>query len=612
MKRSSSSASAHGGHRAAVEHALSQSPGPREDRHLIAAEIMNSSAHNRYPALAPNRLEVEISSHPKITSRPRLRQLAACASLLAAGCVGDIGESVRLPSGGDVTRPASPDAACNPRLERRVVLLADLQLTNAIRDLLGDEAVEPNLAPDARTKPFVKKGVVAGTSLLHTQLGRAAYAAQSIEARFQQVTGCPPSGDEACAKAFLTRFAQRAFRRPLDAEELENLWSVFRVGNETSYVRGVSLAVEAILASPSFSYRTELGDASGDDVVRLTAHETASELAFFLTDSLPDAELAAAADSGALNDPEELTRQVERLLAKPETRRTLSTTLIAAWGLSNLFGTVKDPGLFPEYTASLQASMFHETELLLDELLWNRGADVSTLLTSTETFVNRPLADLYGVEHTGARPDEFVKVTLPRDERAGILTQPGLLATLARTDNTSVVARGLFVRGALLCLPKIPSPPDALAGAIEALLSADMTERERADARAGDASCASCHRQFDPFGLLLEHYDPVGRYRDTLDGAPIDARVDLTGIGDFEGTYASAVEFAEAVAETDGFAACITRHLLAYGTDDEELSPRDCQVQRVLAELPEGERTVSNIVRAIVASPALTERAKER
>ncbi|KYF79097.1 hypothetical protein BE11_25665 [Sorangium cellulosum] len=495
------------------------------------------------------------------------------------------------------------------------MLLADLQFTNAIRDLLGDEAIEPDQAPDARTKPFVKKGLVVGTSLVHARLARAAYAADSLAGRFEQVTGCAAGedgGDDACAKEFLTRFAQRAFRRPMEATELDNLWAVYSLGRETSLERGVSLAVEAVLASPSFSYRTELGGAANGDVVKLTAHETASELAFFLTDSLPDAELAAAADSGALNDPEELKRQVERLLEKPETRSSLSTTLIAAWGLSNLFGTIKDPGLFPEYTPALQASMFHETELLLDELLWSRGADVSTLLSTRETFVNGPLAEVYGVEHTGAAPEEFVKVTLPADERAGILTQPGLLAALSRTDNTSVVARGLFVRGALLCMGKIPSPPEALAGAIEELLKADMTERERAEARAGNATCAACHKQFDAFGLLLERYDPVGRYRDTLEGEPIDARVDLANMGDIDGVYTSAVEFADTVAQTDGFAACVVRHLVTYGTDDEALSTRDCQVERVIAALPEGQRTLPNIVNAIVTSPALTERAKEK
>ncbi|WP_437553363.1 DUF1592 domain-containing protein [Sorangium sp. So ce367] len=565
---------------------------------------------------------METSIHSGLASR--LLRAAACTSLLVAGCVGDIGaggsgssgssgssSAGANPTGGGTSSSGGGDAVCNPRLERRVVLLADLQFMNAIRDLLGDEAIEAEQAPDARLKPFAKKGLVVGTSLVHTRLARAAYAAESISGRFEQVTGCAPDGDDACAKTFLTKFAQRAFRRPVDETELDNLWSVYALGKEQSYERGVSLAVEALIASPSFSYRTELGGAADGDVVKLAAHEVASELSFFLTDSLPDAELAAAADSGALNDPEELARQAERLLEKPETRSTLNTTLIAAWGLSNLFGTVKDRGLFPEYTPALQASMFHETELLLEDLLWSREADVSALLTTRETFVNRVLAEVYGVEHTGASPEEFTKVELPADERAGILTQPGLLAALARTDNTSVVARGLFVRGAMLCLGKIPSPPEALSDAIKELLEADMTERERADARAANSTCAACHAQFDAFGLLLENYDPVGRYRDTLDGEPIDARVNLGNIAEVAGSYSSAVEFAEAVAQNDGFAACITRHLLTYGTDDEALQTRDCQVERVIEALPEGQRTLTNVVKAIVASPALTERARE-
>jgi hypothetical protein len=87
--------------------------------------------------------------------------------------------------------------------------------------------------------------------------------------------------------------------------------------------------------------------------------------------------------------------------------------------------------------------------------------------------------------------------------------------------------------------------------------------------------------------------------------------VDVTNIAEVAGSYASAVEFAEAVAQNDGFAACITRHLLTYGTDDEDLSTRDCQVGRVIEALPEGQRTLSNVVKAIVTSPALTDRAKE-
>jgi hypothetical protein len=141
------------------------------------------------------------------------------------------------------------------QLEQRVVLLADLQFTNAIRDLLSDEAIEPDQAPDTRTKPFATKSVLAGTSLVHGRLAGAPDVAESTTgAPRAGETDCAPDGDETCAKGGLTRFAQRAFRRPMDATELDELWSVYFVGKETRYERRISLAVEAVLAPPSFSY----------------------------------------------------------------------------------------------------------------------------------------------------------------------------------------------------------------------------------------------------------------------------------------------------------------------------------------------------------------------
>ncbi|XYH93213.1 DUF1592 domain-containing protein [Sorangium sp. So ce1128] len=548
----------------------------------------------------------------------RSTRLAACASaLVAAACTGTLGgNSDGQPGGGSGEQPGwdgeqpGVDAQCTPRLARRIVLLADFQFTNALRSLLGDAAVRADQAPDARTKPFTKKGITVGTSLVRTRIDAAAHAAESIEGRFQEVTGCATDGDDACARGFLSRFATRAFRRPLGETELEELMKVFEAGKEESYQRGVLLAVEAVLASPSFSYRTELGEKGRDGVVKLSPHELASELSFFLTDSLPDDELMAAADSGALLDPAEIARQTERLLALPATRQSLSTTLLAAWGLSNLFGTVKDPGMFPEYGPALQASMFHETELFLDATLWERGADVSELLTSRETLVNEPLADLYGVEHEG-EPEKFSPVTLPADQRAGLLTQASVLATLSRTDNTSVVARGLFVRGALLCLPKLPSPPENLADEVADLLNADMTERERAEVRGGNATCGACHRGIDPFGLMLENYDALGRHRETLEGEPIDARVEVQGIPGLAESYANAIDFVDSIAEQKDFAACLTRNLVTYGTDDDRLTPSDCQVASVVEALPEGERTLPAIVKAIATSRVLTDRTEE-
>jgi hypothetical protein len=385
--------------------------------------------------------------------------------------------------------------------------------------------------------------------------------------------------------------------------------AVFELGAETDYKTGVTLAVQAVLSAPSFTYRREIGEVDASGVAKLTAHEIASELSFMLTDAPPDDELFAAAESGALAAPDEIARQVERMLALPAVQESLTKTLMAAWQIGNIFGTVKDPGLFPQYTPAMQGSMYRETDAFVEAVLWTRDAPVSELLTSRETFVDAALAAIYDVPFTGSDDDAMTPVTLPA-ERAGLLTQASVLTLLSRTDNTSVVARGLFVRGALLCLPKIPGPPESLADDIQALLEADMTERERADVRATTQPCGGCHANFDPFGLLLESYDPLGRLRSEIDGEPIDTVTALDGLGSFAGSYPDAVSFAQAAAGSPEFKGCLTRNLIAYGTGDDALKTTDCQVTDAVTRLPAAP-TMRDVVRAATASPALIYRTVE-
>jgi hypothetical protein len=245
---------------------------------------------------------------------------------------------------------------------------------------------------------------------------------------------------------------------PVESDEITDVMAVYKVARPSASATASSAPWRPCSARPSFMYRRELGKPNADGSLTLTPHELASELSFLLTDQPPDAELTKVADSGALADSAEVEKQVTRMLAKTEVKESLRSTLISAWGLSNLFGTVKDPKLFPEYNGQLQASMFHETELFVQDVLWDRMQPVRALLNARTSFVNKPVAALYGVPYSGSG-DAFVPVTLPA-ERAGLLTQPSVLATLARTDTTSVVARGLFVRG-LLCLPKLPGPPES-------------------------------------------------------------------------------------------------------------------------------------------------------
>jgi hypothetical protein len=510
-------------------------------------------------------------------------------------------------AGGSVT-PHEP-GACEPRLAQRLVLLSDLQHANAVTGALGEEARDPGLGLSADTKPFSQKGLVVSTSLVHGRLDQAQFAAATLDDRFTEVTGCAEDGDEACARSYLEDFTERAFRRPVASEEINDLMAVYELGAQTDFKTGVKLAVQAAMSAPSFTYRSEVGVADANGVALLSAFEVASELSFMLTDAPPDDMLFEAAKSGALLNPGELERQVERMLMLPEVQESLSKTLMAAWQIGNVFGTVKDPSMFPEYSPALQSSMYRETDAFVQAVLWTRDAPVSELLTSRESFVDAALAALYDVPFEGSEPTELEPVTLP-EERAGLLTQASLMTLLSRTDNTSVVARGLFVRGALLCLPKISSPPEDLAGEIMALLQADMTERERADVRATTQPCGGCHANFDRFGLLLESYDPLGRFRTDIEGEPIDSATDLEGLGNFSGVTEDAVSFAQLAAQSPDFTKCLTRNLIAYGTGDDALLTSDCQVNDAVEKLPAAP-TMRDLVKVATSSPSLLYRSVE-
>jgi hypothetical protein len=250
--------------------------------------------------------------------------------------------------------------------------------------------------------------------------------------------------------------------------------------------------------------------------------------------------------------------------------------------------------------------MFEETRLFLNDALWGAGGSLGKALTSNKSFVNQSLADLYGVQFPGATPNEFVEVELPADQRAGFLTHGSLLAGTARSDNTSVVARGLFVRTALLCLPRPPPPPESVIAQVEALLAADLTERERADFRAMTSPCNGCHRSMDAFGLMLEKYDPIGRYREELKGAPIDDTVDLESVG-FPGTYEGVVDFVSEAAESRQFSACIARHLAVYATGEDGLATRDCELTEFMQKVP-SQTTLREVVTALASSDLLRTR----
>lgn len=527
------------------------------------------------------------------------------------------------------TKPDVTSAVCAAgetpvEVPRRLVRLSFNQLANSVRGLLGDAAADAIATkfeigdPAQRAFPALtspREGTTLTDAVWAKEDGIAAAAAQYVRDNFAAVTGCP-TATEACAKTFLTSFAEKAYRHPLSPREAAGVLQLYTevAAAGATVPEAVQLGVQGVLDAPQFVYRTELGaPGAAGPAVALAPHELAAQLSFFITDGPPDAALLDAAAQGRLASAAGIGAEVDRLLATDAARTNLRDAIFTYFSLPNLDNVVIDPAKVPEFNVGLKNAMYRESQEFLSNVLWT--GTLGDLLTSRRTRVNADLAALYGVSlpaGVAPGPDGFVPVELPAT-RAGLLTQPGFLTARARTDKDSVVGRGLLVLATVLC-GKVPPPPEALKGAIAAATTmlADKTERQKAEYRAQTSPCFSCHASFDPYGLLLEPFDVIGRSR-TVDELkrPIDPTTALPGeIGG--GTVHDVVDLANRIATNGAFASCMAQNVMRYALADVTTAAVDksgCAVQTVTKSfLGQRDQTFPALIREIAVSQTLAMR----
>ncbi len=304
----------------------------------------------------------------------------------------------------------------------------------------------------------------------------------------------------------VSAFAPRAFRRPVDDDEVMTYAALARPVLEAGrpFIEAVRVPLRAMLSAPSFLYLS--GESASP---RLDDIELASRLSYFLWRSHPDRQLLELSADGRLGEPAVLRDEVDRMLDDPRSRRFVDDFLGQAFRLYEMTATNPDPGLYPEFDDRLGQAMLAETQLFLSELI---AEDLSTsnLIDADFTFVNRPLAEHYGLP--GILGTRMRKVALPLDSpRGGLLGQASVLKITANGTNTSPIPRGNFVLTNLLGRPA--PPPPAEVGALEPDTRGTTTIREQLDAHRKSPTCANCHRMIDPPGFALESFDPIGGFR---------------------------------------------------------------------------------------------------
>lgn len=526
--------------------------------------------------------------------------------LLILGCSGTIGDTdyddpnahddSEIPSPGEslhrlLEAPESCEAGLAPTGLRR---LSAREYRNTLVAIFGGDPAVPEA--DVLADPVVHGFRVDADASVVRDLGAQRImqhaervAAWAVDAKLDLFTACRDT-TLACRAEFIERFGALAFREPISDARREAYDALFQA--EATFEAGAEVVMAAMLQSPRFLYRREVGTRTGGRQ-RLSAYELASELSYLATEGPPDDVLYAAAEEGRLETPADVERELERLLQTPAAEEML-THFVHGWlEVEDLEARVKDDEVFL-LTPEVRASMLKETRDLYVDLVQS-GGTFEDLMTAQHTFVDGSLAALYGLPGEG-------RVDLSGTDRTpGILGHGSVLTRHALAASSSPVARGKLVRERFLC-QELPQPPAGVDTDIEAVADAPTT-RERYREHSTNEACAGCHRLMDPIGFTFEHYDAFGRYRDDENGNAIDASGNIAGLPDGGDVPLDGLgSLAETLANEPAARDCYARHLayFAYGR-------AGCgETVTAVAETPEG--SLRAMLRELVTAPQFYER----
>lgn len=494
-----------------------------------------------------------------------------------------------------------PGAATIRRLNR-------FELKNTLFDLLG---VEGDLTRDLPTDPpaygFDNVGDALFTTpeLLEKYVDLARVVAEQVLAnpalRERLCWTKPLAGREAIAAA-LTPVLRRAFRRPPTAPEIASRVAlVERTGAKgDSRDLGLRLALESILVSPHFLFRVEADQApaGSNKPYRVTDHELATRLSYFLWSTQPDGELDRLADQHKLRDATTLRAQVSRMLASPKAD-ALATHFVAQWlRIREILTLGVDYRSYPPFNDTVRADYYEESIRFVMGLV-REDRSVLEIIDADYAHLNERLARFYGIETV--KGNEWRKAPLPDRRRGGILGMGSVLTVTSYPTRTSPVIRGKWVLEELLGSPPPPPPPNIPSLARTADRSKPQTLRQRLELHRAQESCASCHRKMDPIGFALENFDGIGQWREKDGDLPIDTTGELSDGAKVNGPAALKAALLE---RKELFVRTMLEKMLIYALGRPIESTDEGTVRQILASLEkDGYRTVTMVEQVIASYP---------
>jgi len=463
-----------------------------------------------------------------------------------------------IAGGGGMATAHPLDLAGSPQYYR-MVRLTNAQWGRAVQDVLklaSPSGLEANFqGPVTGTTDFSNNELVLDV----TQRSWGDYQT-SAETLAAQVTAT----DAALAKVYsgtdpaglITTLGRRVYRRPLTTAEQSTYMTLYSkgstlTGTRSAFAKGASLVIRAMLQSPYFLYRTELGGANAP----LNGYEMAAKLSLWLRGTTPnDALLDSAAGPGKLDTADGAAAMATTMLADAAPVMRQFHGELFHFEKFMLLSKVNTP----TYKESLNAEL-QEVSYRYFERIFTQGLGVKEILTSTTGYLGAGLAPLYGVS---APSSGYVE----RDfgaKRVGYFSQIPFLALNGKNGDPDAIHRGVTLNVDVLCaqlgppavaLPEVPP------------LEPGQTNRQRIYKLTSDCG-GSCHNEMiNPLGFAFENFDGMGQWRDTENGGlTIDASGSYTFADGTTRTWKAGADLMQGLATSPQAHTCYAKKLASYG-----------------------------------------------
>jgi hypothetical protein len=541
----------------------------------------------------------------------------------ATACMGTVGSEVNGPSvRGDGEGSASPAAseaagkteaagigtrafalcesggpeAPSPRLLR---LMTRREYRNTLRDLLFAQDLDVSSLPlEPRVKGFdnnAASSVVTGRHADEYLNLAIAQVDKALKEKKSQLLTCQPTAPD-CKAQFVDKFGLRAFRRPLTSDEKARYTALFAAESaQNNFDEGLRLVMTSMLVSANFLYRSEVGEAKGQNF-QLTPYEVASALSYLYWGSMPDQALFDAAAQNKLGTKAELEAQARRLLADARAQEQVSEFSLQWLRSDSLLSAFKDKGIYPNFSDGLRNAMLEEQRRFVTDVALTRDGKFSELFTADYVYANGELARFYNLNPAG---NDFAKVSATPDSgRGGLLSLGAVLAAHAHSNESSPIKRGLFVRDRLLC-QELPPPPPSL-DTTPPGLDPTLTTRARFAKHTASSSCSGCHKYIDGVGFGLEGFDGVGQRRTVENSLPIDESGELRAreaLGEetmdpFKGPR----ELGSLIAESPAASACLTLQYYRFARGYQEQETDACSLSKLKTSFESKDLTIKELL----------------